>query len=80
MSALPPRGPGLFARLLAGLIKTYQLLLSPLLPPRCRFLPTCSEYACTAIARHGAGKGVWLAAKRIARCRPGCPGGYDPVP
>ena len=71
---------GVVATLLGGLIKAYRLLLSPLLPPRCRFLPTCSEYACEAIARHGAGKGAWLAAKRIARCRPGCPGGYDPVP
>lgn len=67
-------------RLLGGLIRAYQLAISPLLPPRCRYLPTCSEYALEAVTRHGVSKGLWLALKRIARCRPGCPGGHDPVP
>lgn len=72
--------PALTAKLLGGLIRAYQLAVSPLFPPRCRFLPTCSEYAFEAITRHGAGKGLWLALKRLTRCRPGCPGGHDPVP
>lgn len=48
--------------------------------PTCRFVPTCSEYAYTAVSRYGAGKGGWMAAKRICRCHPLCRGGYDPVP
>ena len=63
-----------------GLVRTYKVLLSPLLPPSCRFEPTCSRYAEEAIRRHGARRGIVLAAKRLLRCRPGCPGGYDPVP
>lgn len=58
----------------------YRLCISPLLPPSCRFTPTCSEYAVQAIRRHGPFKGTWLAAKRILRCRPGGGSGYDPVP
>jgi putative membrane protein insertion efficiency factor len=68
------------ARFLTLLIRGYKLLISPLLPPACRFEPTCSRYAEEAIAQHGARRGVVLAAKRLLRCRPGCPGGYDPVP
>ena len=67
-------------RLLAGLIRGYQIVLSPLLPPSCRFHPSCSQYALEAVTRHGALKGSWLAARRLARCHPFHPGGYDPVP
>jgi uncharacterized protein len=67
-------------RLLAGLIRGYQTVLSPLLPPSCRFHPSCSQYALEAVTRHGALKGSWLAARRLARCHPFHPGGYDPVP
>jgi putative membrane protein insertion efficiency factor len=67
-------------RLVIGLIGIYQRALSPLLPPACRFTPTCSEYAREAVERHGAARGSWLAVKRIARCHPFVAGGYDPVP
>jgi putative membrane protein insertion efficiency factor len=67
-------------RCLAGLIRGYQIVLSPLLPPSCRFYPSCSQYALEAVNRHGAMKGTWLAARRLARCHPFNPGGYDPVP
>jgi putative membrane protein insertion efficiency factor len=63
-----------------GLIRLYQRFLSPIVGPACRFEPTCSRYAYEAIERHGVGRGVWLAAKRLARCRPGGATGYDPVP
>jgi len=66
--------------LLMGIIRIYQLALSPLLGPRCRFHPSCSCYAHTAIERHGALRGSWLGAKRLLRCHPFSPGGYDPVP
>jgi putative membrane protein insertion efficiency factor len=65
---------------LQGLIRVYQLLLSPLLPPSCRYLPSCSDYAVEAIGRHGAVVGVGLAARRLARCHPWGRSGYDPVP
>jgi len=68
------------ARLLALPITVYRRFVSPLLPPRCRFAPSCSEYALTALAEYGAARGLWLAVKRIARCHPFNPGGYDPVP
>lgn len=61
-------------------IRGYQLLISPLLGPHCRFQPTCSQYAIEAVQTHGVLKGGWLAVRRIARCHPLCPGGYDPVP
>lgn len=61
-------------------IKVYQRLLSPILPATCRFHPTCSSYAVTAIERYGVLRGGWLAMKRIGRCHPWNPGGYDPVP
>jgi putative membrane protein insertion efficiency factor len=66
--------------LLITLVRAYQLLLSPLLPPACRYVPSCSQYAVEALHRHGAMRGSWLAAKRICRCHPFRPGGYDPVP
>ncbi|MCL4133865.1 UNVERIFIED_CONTAM: hypothetical protein GTU68_008688 [Idotea baltica] len=62
------------------LILFYQRWISPLLPPRCRFYPSCSEYALTAIQLHGGAKGSLLATKRICRCHPMSAGGYDPVP
>lgn len=62
------------------LIKAYRAVVSPLLPPTCRFTPTCSAYAMTAIERHGLMRGGWLAVKRISRCHPWNPGGHDPVP
>jgi hypothetical protein len=66
--------------LLISLIRGYRLLISPLFPPTCRFQPTCSQYAIEAIAQHGAVQGSWLATRRILRCQPFHPGGYDPVP
>lgn len=66
--------------LLLGFIHGYRAFISPLLPPMCRFQPTCSAYAIAAIERHGILKGSWLAAGRICRCHPFTPGGYDPVP
>jgi putative membrane protein insertion efficiency factor len=67
-------------RILIGLIRAYQIALSPYFGSHCRFTPTCSEYAREAVARHGAVKGTWLAVRRIGRCHPYHPGGYDPVP
>ena len=61
-------------------IRFYQRQISPLSPPRCRYIPTCSEYALEAVEKYGAVKGSWLAAKRILRCNPFHKGGYDPVP
>jgi uncharacterized protein len=66
--------------LLIGLVRGYQVFISPLLLPSCRFLPTCSQYAIEAIDQYGPLKGSWLAAGRICRCHPWSPGGYDPVP
>lgn len=66
-------------RLFILLIKFYRLFLSPLKPPTCRFIPTCSEYALIAFERYGIVKGGYLTAKRILKCHPFHPGGYDPV-
>ncbi|ACX53227.1 protein of unknown function DUF37 [Ammonifex degensii KC4] len=66
--------------LLLAAIKFYRTAISPCLPPRCRFYPTCSAYAYEAIARYGAWRGTVLALRRILRCHPFNPGGYDPVP
>ncbi|RUO43690.1 membrane protein insertion efficiency factor YidD [Aliidiomarina taiwanensis] len=66
--------------ILIGLIRLYQLIISPLLGPRCRFVPTCSEYAIQAVKRFGVIKGSWLAIRRISKCHPGHPGGFDPIP
>jgi len=62
------------------LIRGYQLAISPLLGPRCRFYPSCSHYAIQAIDAHGALRGTWLTLKRISRCHPFNAGGFDPVP
>lgn len=62
------------------LIRGYQKWISPGLPPRCRFTPSCSQYALEAVTKHGALYGSWLAAARLARCHPFHPGGEDPVP
>ncbi len=70
----------LLATPLVWLVKGYRLLVSPFLPPSCRYTPTCSEYAIEALQRHGAIKGGWLAVKRIGRCHPWGSEGYDPVP
>jgi hypothetical protein len=67
-------------RLLIGIIRAYQYLLSPWWGNHCRFTPTCSHYAVEALERHGALAGLWLAIKRILRCHPWSAGGYDPVP
>jgi hypothetical protein len=66
--------------LLTAFVRGYQLFLGPLLPAACRYYPTCSQYAIEALERHGAWRGTLLAAKRIGRCHPFRPGGYDPVP
>ena len=66
--------------LLIQLIRGYRLFISPMFPPTCRFQPTCSNYAISAIERFGVIKGSFLAVKRILRCHPFHPGGYDPVP
>ena len=70
----------MFKPLALGLIRFYQRGISPVLPPSCRFHPTCSAYAHEAIDRFGAGRGSWLAFRRLIRCRPFGPSGYDPVP
>ena len=66
--------------LVVTLFRAYQRFVSPLLPPACRFQPTCSEYACQAVEQHGVARGLWLALRRLARCHPFCQGGFDPVP
>lgn len=63
-----------------ALIRFYRKCISPYTPPSCRFTPTCSEYALEAINKYGALRGGFMAVKRILRCNPFCPGGYDPVP
>jgi len=67
-------------RALIAIIRLYRALISPLFPPSCRFQPTCSQYAIEAVERFGIIQGSWLAVKRILRCHPFHPGGYDPVP
>lgn len=66
--------------MLRAAVRAYRWFVSPLLPPSCRFHPSCSEYAEEALARHGALRGGWLAARRVCRCGPWNRGGFDPVP
>jgi putative membrane protein insertion efficiency factor len=73
MSRLP-------ARLLRGLVYVYRVTVSPLLGPSCRFEPSCSAYALEALERHGARRGAWLSLRRVLRCHPFHPAGFDPVP
>ena len=61
-------------------IRCYQLIISPIIGPRCRFTPSCSHYAIEAIKRHGMIRGCWLTARRLVKCHPLNEGGYDPVP
>ncbi|MBI2312916.1 MAG: membrane protein insertion efficiency factor YidD [Betaproteobacteria bacterium] len=67
-------------RLLIAMVRAYQYALSPFIGPCCRFHPSCSDYACQALKHHGVVRGLWLGLKRILRCNPWHPGGYDPVP
>jgi len=66
--------------LMVYLIKFYQRFLSPMFPPSCRFYPTCSQYSLESFGKHGFLKGFWLTVRRLIRCHPFHPGGYDPVP
>jgi uncharacterized protein len=68
------------AWLLAGLVRGYRLLLAPILPPACRYEPSCSRYALEALETHGAARGSWLALRRILSCHPWGGSGFDPVP
>ena len=70
---------GIAVKVLVAPIRFYRLFISPLFPPACRFEPTCSRYTEQAIERYGLFRGSWLGMKRIARCHPWNPGGYDPV-
>lgn len=78
-TTLPAAHCPLPTRLALLALQLYRWTISPLLPPACRFWPSCSRYASEAIARHGVGRGTWLAMGRLARCHPFNPGGYDPV-
>ena len=77
---MPARLVELPRTVLVTLVRAYQRFLSPVLPPACRFTPSCSAYAVTALERYGAARGTWMALRRLARCHPWNPGGYDPVP
>ncbi len=70
----------MLARPLVLLIRGYQVAISPLLPPACRYTPTCSQYALEAVRRYGALRGSWMSLRRLLRCHPFRAGGYDPVP
>jgi putative membrane protein insertion efficiency factor len=84
MSTLPRRLLALLlwlpARLLWLLVRVYQLFISPVLPPACRYHPSCSQYAAEALLTHGPIRGTWLAVRRLLRCHPWAVGGPDPVP
>jgi putative membrane protein insertion efficiency factor len=68
------------SRILVLFIRSYQVVIAPHLPPACRYYPSCSAYAIEALEKHGSICGSWLAVRRIARCHPFRPGGFDPVP
>jgi len=70
----------LITKIACGLILGYKKIISPILPPACRFTPTCSEYTLQALKKYGFLKGTWLGIKRILKCHPWHPGGYDPLP
>lgn len=70
----------MLTRVLTAFVRGYQLFISPLLPPACRYTPSCSQYALEALERHGAWRGSYLAVRRLLRCHPFRAGGYDPVP
>jgi len=70
----------MLSRPLVAILRGYRYAVSPMLGMHCRFAPSCSEYAIEALQKHGAARGGWLAAKRVARCHPWSAGGYDPVP
>ncbi|TDQ05168.1 membrane protein insertion efficiency factor YidD [Labedaea rhizosphaerae] len=78
-TGVEPR-PGFVARVLLQPIRFYRRFISPVLPPSCRFEPSCSAYAAEAISTHGAVRGLWLAVRRLLKCGPWHRGGYDPVP
>ena len=67
-------------RVVTGSLRLYKRFISPLLPPACRFQPSCSEYAAEAVELHGVGRGLWLATRRLLKCHPFHRGGFDPVP
>ncbi|MDH2917084.1 MAG: membrane protein insertion efficiency factor YidD [Gallionella sp.] len=67
-------------RILLLMVRGYQRFISPMYPPSCRFTPSCSQYSYEAISKYGIVKGVWLSIKRVGRCNPWNPGGYDPIP
>ena len=75
-----PLSAGLAAQALLVAIRAYKVIVSPYLPSACRFTPTCADYAADAVRTHGALRGTWLAARRIARCRPWGGHGIDPIP
>jgi len=68
------------SKVLLNMLRLYKRNISPMLGPRCRFDPSCSEYMYIAVARYGALRGFWMGIKRLVRCNPFCRGGYDPVP
>jgi putative membrane protein insertion efficiency factor len=74
------RAHGIGARLLIALVRGYQLVLRPMLPPACRFAPSCSTFTMEALGRHGVRRGAVLAVRRVVRCHPWHAGGWDPVP
>ncbi|HVV20506.1 MAG TPA: membrane protein insertion efficiency factor YidD [Pseudonocardiaceae bacterium] len=77
---MPAERPGPITRGLVAAVNFYRRWISPLLPPSCRFTPSCSAYAVEALMTHGALRGTWLAFRRLLRCGPWHPGGWDPVP
>ena len=68
------------AKALVGAIEVYRKVVSPLFPPSCRFVPSCSLYTCDAIREFGAARGTWLGVRRLLKCHPFHPGGFDPIP